>query len=177
METTKSDTVLLDEARSGDMNAFRAIVERHEGKVAGVVKGMLGDIPEASDVGQEVFIRLFESLENFKGESALSTYVVRIAINLSLNEIKRRKRKITMFESLDQAADRGAEESADLKEMLEHEIRKLEPDFRVVVTLRMVEGYSVEETAALLGIPVGTVMSRLYRAQKKLKQDCRNRTL
>lgn len=171
MEQDQADIHIIEQAQQGDMAAFRTIVERHERRVAGVVKRMLGESPEAADVGQEVFIRLYESLGKFRGESSLATYVTRIAINLSLNELKRRKRKLSRFGSIKEAEEVKHEEpSDDLKEMLHQEINRLEPDYKLVVTLRMIEGYSVEETASILNIPMGTVMSRLYRAQKILKQ-------
>lgn len=161
---------LIAEARGGDMSSFKILVERYEGKVAGIIKPMLGDTPEAVDVGQEVFIRFYETLENFKGESSLGTYLVRIAINLSLNEIKRRKRKDAVFRPLEMGSDIKSDESEyDLHEIIHHEINKLDPDFRIVVTLRMIEGYTTEETSKILHIPLGTVLSRLARAQKKLR--------
>ncbi|MFZ6002076.1 MAG: RNA polymerase sigma factor [Bacteroidota bacterium] len=171
MNAAKADSELINETLTGDMAAFRTLVERHEGKVAGVVKGLLGDVPEADDVGQEVFIRLYESLASFRGDAALGTYVTRIAINLSLNELKRQKRKATRFGSLREAEEKETASADDaLHELLHREIENLEPDYRTVVILRMIEGYSVQETAALLNVPVGTVMSRLHRAQKKLKE-------
>lgn len=171
MNAGKADSELINETLTGDMAAFRMLVERHEGKVAGVVKGLLGDVPEADDVGQEVFIRLYESLASFRGDAALGTYVTRIAINLSLNELKRQKRKATRFGSLREAEEKETASADDaLHELLHREIENLEPEYRTVVILRMIEGYSVQETAALLNVPVGTVMSRLHRAQKKLKE-------
>jgi RNA polymerase sigma-70 factor (ECF subfamily) len=164
------DEALVSASKNGDPSAFKELVERYESKVAGVVKSMLGDTTEATDVGQEVFIRFYEALDRFKGESAVSTYLVRIAINLSLNEIKRRKRKKFLFISTDAAIEVKADEgSVDLKEIVDHEISQLDADHRSVVVLRMIEGYSTEETSEILGIPLGTVLSRLSRAQKKLK--------
>ncbi len=172
---TQSDEELIQASRSGEMNAFKVLVERHESKVAAVIKGILGDTPEAVDVGQEVFIRFYESLEKFKGESALSTYLVRIAINLSLNELKKRKKHMAVFSPEKAGLQVGTgQTSADLKEAVHHEVNKLEPEFKSVVTLRMIEGFSTEETAALLSIPLGTVLSRLSRAQKKLKSALAN---
>lgn len=166
-----SDEGLIARAREGDMTAFKMLVERHEGKIAGVIKPMLGDTPQAVDVGQEVFIRFYESLEKFKGESTLSTYLVRIAINLSLNEIKKNKRKNRIFSPLEEGEKVGTDESShDIKEWVHHELDKLDPDFKIVVTLRMIEGYTTEETARILNIPLGTVLSRLARAQKKLRE-------
>jgi len=165
-----TDADLLERSRSGDASAFKQLVVRHEGRVAGVVQSMLGRTPEAEDVGQEVFIRFYQSLDKFKGDAALSTYLIRIAINLSLNEIRRRKRKNAMFGSEEEGRFAAAsEDKSDTKEMVTHELKKLDPDFQSVVTLRLIEGYSTEETSEILGIPLGTVLSRLSRAQKKLK--------
>ncbi len=170
MADQHSDEELIALARNGDRSAFKRLVERYEAKVAGIIKPMLGDVPQAADVGQEVFIRFYESLGKFKGESSLGTYLVRIAINLSLNEIKRMKRREKIFRPLEVGHHvKDDESSRDRYEMVHHEINKLDPDFRIVVTLRMIEGYSTEETSKILKIPLGTVLSRLARAQKKLR--------
>jgi RNA polymerase sigma-70 factor (ECF subfamily) len=166
----ESDDILVEQSRGGDLAAFKALVLRHEGKVAGVVRSMLGSTPEAEDVGQEVFIRFYESLEKFRGDSAVGTYLIRIAINLSLNEIKRRKRRFLFFAREEEGMNKGETDNRkDMSEMITYEFDRLDPDFRAVATLRLVEGYSTEETAGILGIPLGTVLSRLARAQKKLR--------
>ena len=166
----ESDETLVNASRNGDSASFKELVERHEGKVAGVVISMLGDAPEAVDVGQEVFIRFYEALDSFKGDSTVGTYLIRIAINLSLNEIKRRKRRKFLFMPAEAGSKVSVNEgNVDLKEIVNHEISQLDTDFKAVVVLRMIEGYSTEETAVILGIPMGTVLSRLARAQKKLK--------
>ena len=168
MEPTDED--LVERSRMGDAQAFKELVVRHEGKVAGVVQYMLGKTPEAEDVGQEVFVRFYQALDKFKGESALSTYLTRIAINLSLNEIKRRKRKNFLFTRVEEGRSvKTPDDKSDMKEIVTYELNRLDVDFQSVVTLRMIEGYSTEETAEILGIPLGTVLSRLSRAQKKLK--------
>ena len=166
----QSDEELVAGARGGDLLAFKALVQRHEGQVAVTVRSLLGTTPEAEDVGQEVFIRFYESLEKFRGDSAVSTYLIRIAINLSLNELKRRKRRFSIFSREEEGWNKGvADDRMDLNEMITHEFNRLDPDFRAVATLRLIEGYSTEETATILGIPLGTVLSRLARAQKKLR--------
>jgi RNA polymerase sigma-70 factor (ECF subfamily) len=170
MNSQTEDEQLIADARNGDMSAFKFLVQRYEGKVAGVVKSMLGDTAEAVDVGQEVFIRFYESLDKFKGSSTLGTYLIRIAINLSLNEIKRTKRKNNFFRPLEEGHQVKSEDARDdVKDLVHYEISRLDPEFRLVVTLRMIEGYSTEETAEILSIALGTVLSRLSRAQKKLK--------
>lgn len=166
----QSDEDLVKAAKNGDMRAFGVIVERNESKVAGVVKSMLGDTPEAMDVGQEAFIRFYNALENFKGQSSLSTYLLRIAINLSLNELSRRKKHNSLFRPEEAGLHVSTEHThSDLNEAVLREVDRLDADFKAVVTLRMIEGYSTEETADILKIPIGTALSRLSRAQKKLK--------
>jgi RNA polymerase sigma-70 factor, ECF subfamily len=167
---SESDDLLVKKSVKGDLVAFKTLVMRHEGKVAGVIKSMLGNTNEAADVGQEVFIRFYESLKKFRGEASVSTYLVRIAINLSLNEIKRRKRRFLFFTNEEAGSNVASkEDKKDLKEILDYEFNQLDPNFKAVATLRLVEGYSTEETAELLQIPLGTVLSRLTRAQKKLR--------
>ncbi len=180
-----SDTDLITEAKRGKQDAFRCLVERHQQRVRNTVLGMLGDTSEADDVAQEVFIRFYKSMKNFRADAQLSTYLTRIAINLCLNELKRRKKKqgkiISLFwkaagqEDLArqplQVADKSADLSRyDLQEGIEYALQRLPVEFRTVVILRLIEGYSVQETADILGIPQGTVASRLARAQLKLKE-------
>ena len=152
------------------MAAFKMLVIRHEGKVAGVVHSLLGNTPEAEDVGQEVFIRFYDALSKFRGESSVGTYLVRIAINLSLNELKRRKRNSAQYAPIESASGtRETEDKLDLREHLQYAFTQLNPEFKSVATLRLIEGYSTEETAEILGVPTGTVLSRLARAQQKLR--------
>src|SRR4030065_2495028 len=91
------DDELVKASLEGDKMAFGEIVNRYRKLVARTVKGMLGDSVYAEDIGQEVFIKLYHSLSEFRGEAKLSTYIQKIAINLTLNEIKRRKRFFSMF--------------------------------------------------------------------------------
>ncbi len=179
------DEALIAQARDGDRDAFSEIVRRHESRVAATAIGMLGNTVEADDVGQETFIRFHRALDKFRGESSVETYLTRIAINLSLNEIKRRKRwtRLSWSHSGDGETDPGTtvvpEPSVDgAEEMDEREraelvqwaIAGLAPEFRAVVVLRLLNGYSTAETAETLSIPQGTVLSRLSRAQQKLKR-------
>ena len=176
--TDLTDEKLVDLSLSGDKKAFGEIVERYQGMVARTVKGMLGDAVFAEDIGQETFIRLYNSLPEFRGEAKLSTYLNRIAINLTLNEIKRRKRTGNVVSavgpdephpSYNMAGD-DDHEKRDLRELLNKALQAIEPKFRVVVVMRLLEGYSTKETSEVLGLPVGTVLSRLSRAQEQLKK-------
>lgn len=171
---------LVRAAGKGDHRAFRILVERYQGRVAATVINMLGPGPESEDVGQDAFIRLYQALPNFRGDASVGTYVTRIAMNLSLNEIRRRKRKslfgLTRFSGDEESDKTVASLTGDSEtSSLEFQVRmralvlRLGPDHRAVVVLRWMEGYSTEETAELLGIPKGTVLSRLHRAMQEMR--------
>ena len=100
-EQMGTDHALIDQARAGDEAALRTLIERYEPQVAATVVGMLGPGDEADDVGQETFVRFYQSLDKFRGDAALGTYLTRIAINLSLNALERRKRQRWRFWSRD----------------------------------------------------------------------------
>jgi RNA polymerase sigma-70 factor (ECF subfamily) len=167
---------LVKASLSGDKNAFGEIVNRYQKMVARTVKGMLGDSVFAEDIGQEVFINLYYSLPGFRGESKLSTYIQKIAVNLTLNEIKRRKRFFSMFSHKAnnemhefEIADHDTEERKEASEIVTKALLAMDPKFRIILTMRMLQGYSTKETAEILEVPIGTVLSRLSRAQEQLR--------
>lgn len=179
--TELQDMELISKALGGDEAAFAGLVKRYEDLVAATVIGMLGRGPDADDVGQQVFISFYRAMDKFRGEAALGTFLTRIAINLSLNELKRRKRRAVLFISKpegaaepDLASDEHHAEAMETDELVAKALDKLEPKFRSVVALRMMQGYSTRETAEMLRLPVGTVLSRLSRAQDKLKMMLKN---
>jgi RNA polymerase sigma-70 factor, ECF subfamily len=167
---------LVSASLNGDKRAFGEIVNRYQRMVARTVKGMLGDSVFAEDIGQEVFIRLFYSLKEFRGESKLSTYIQKIAVNLALNEIKRRKRFFSMFSQKAnnemfefEVGDNETEERNEASEIVNKALLAMDPKFRIILTMRMLQGYSTKETAEILDLPLGTVLSRLSRAQEQLR--------
>jgi RNA polymerase sigma-70 factor (ECF subfamily) len=180
-----TDEVLLEKIRDGDEDAFRELIKKYEPRVASIVIRMLGNTPEAEDVGQDTFIRFYQSIDRFRGDSSIGTYLTRIAMNLSLNELKRRKRrKIFSLSTEDSQLDvmfyDHTGEQNETKDLVEKALKQLEPKFRAVVILRLLEGYSTAETSEILGLPTGTVLSRLARGQKKLKkifEQCMGETL
>ena len=176
MHADPSDAELLTRARNGDDQAFRLVVERYEPVVAATVIGMLGRGDDADDVGQETFIRFHRALRDFREDSSLKTYLVRIAMNLSLNALKRRRRGALRFISRDEpdvsmpeprteAIDDEGEERAMI---VRRAVEALGPRHQPVVMLRMLQNLSTRETAEALGIPEGTVLSRLSRAMREL---------
>jgi len=174
-----TDAQVIREVLDGNDSSFRTLVQRYETQVASTVIGMLGHCPESDDVGQETFIRFYNALSKFRGDSQVGTYLTRIAINLSLNELKRRKRKYGLFinhdGSMPDLADKSDHAQSGIdKELLDKALEKLEPSFKSVIVLRLIDGYSTAETAEILKLPQGTVLSRLSRAQSKLKDILNN---
>jgi RNA polymerase sigma-70 factor (ECF subfamily) len=170
------ETALVTASLSGDKRAFGEIVKRYQKMVARTVKGMLGDSAFADDIGQEVFIKLYHSLSEFRGEAKLSTYIQKIAVNLTLNEIKRRKRFFSMFSQKGnnemyefEIADQDDSERKEAAEVVNKALMAMDPKFRIILTMRMLQGYSTKETAEILDLPLGTVLSRLSRAQEQLR--------
>ncbi|HBE41412.1 MAG TPA: RNA polymerase subunit sigma-24 [Bacteroidales bacterium] len=171
------ESELIQASINGDRLAFGEIVNRYRKMVARTVKGMLGDTVFAEDIGQEVFVKLYHSLSEFRGDAKLATYIQKIAVNLTLNEIKRRKRFSSLFIQKENddiyefdVADEGHEEKRDAKEIVNKALMSLDPKFRIIVTMRMLQGYSTKETAEILDLPLGTVLSRLSRAQEQIRE-------
>lgn len=177
MHDEPPDEELLERSRRGDDHAFRRLVERYEPVVAATVIGMLGRGDDADDVGQETFIRFHRALSDFRAESSLKTYLVRIAMNLSLNALKRRRRFSLRFISRDRAEEPIAEpfvmpavvdEGEERRAIVQRAVHALNEKHRAVVVLRMLQDLSTREAATTLGIPEGTVLSRLSRAMQEL---------
>ena len=173
------DTEYVDRAKKGDRKAFRLLVDKYQQQVAVTVVSMLGPTSEVDDVVQETFIKCYQSLSRFREESSFLTYLKRIAINKSLDALRRRKRFLGRFLSRDDEGKQAPEpvfepghsyEMAEQAQLVHTAIQELAPKHRAVLVLRMIEGYSTEETAEMLNLPYGTVLSRLSRAQKKLKE-------
>ncbi len=172
------DAALVERAKLGDRKAFRELVERYQQGVALTVVSMIGRSSDVDDVVQDVFLRCYQTLDRFRGDASFATYLKKIAINKSLDVLRRRKRFFGRFLSRDDASKFVPDRASDVREEIDADERaqlvhaaidQLPPNHRAVVVLRMIEGYSTEETAQMLGLAYGTVLSRLSRAQKKLK--------
>jgi len=177
ISTLNPEEVLITALKRGDERAYSEVLNLHKQQIASTVIGMLGTVPEAEDVGQEVFIRFFRNIQNFKGEAKISTYLTRIAINLSLNELARRKRKWHFFYSGDYLEEKiinysltDSEDKDERIDLLRRAILLLDAKYREVIVLRTTQAYSFKEIAEVLKLPIGTVLTRYSRAQKKLTE-------
>ena len=171
-----TDAELVQRIRSGDDAAFRALVERHGNSLFGLAYTLLGSAADAEDVVQETFLGAFRRLGAFEGRSAVKTWLTRILLNHA-SKLRRSKRvrKAESVESPRASDDRSlrtasaataVDSRVDVMQMLD----VLSPDHRQVIVLRELEGLSYEEIAEALGVPRGTVESRLHRARQELKQ-------
>jgi len=179
--------LLLEAFRQGKPDAFDAIVRAHQNRVYAFCFRMLSDREEALDMSQEVFLSAYRKLDTFRGDSSLSTWLLRIAANRCLNRI-RQKKSIAARESQwfgagddedgtdfqppapeEHQPDRITE-TTELGSILAKALNRLNPSSRWIVMLSDVEGFSCEEIAELAEIPVGTVKSRLHRARMSLRQ-------
>lgn len=173
-------------AKRGDMDAFEALILQHEKIVYNIAFRMMDGGEDVKDMAQEVFLKVYRNLERFDGKSAFSTWIYRIAVNTCIDEIRKRKGKQTY--SLDaelededgnykkQFADEGGRPE---EEMLQKELRgevlaaleTLSPEHKAAVILRDIRGYSYEEIAEMMQMPLGTVKSRISRGRAQLKEE------
>jgi RNA polymerase sigma-70 factor, ECF subfamily len=180
------DEGLAELARAGHADVFRIIMQRYNRRLYRVARGVLGDDAEAEDVCQEAYLKAFQNLAGFRGESSLATWLTRITINEALGR-KRKRRPTVDLSSLDMIDEQpearvlifpgvraGSNPEADagraeIRQLLERAIDDLPEAFRIVFVLRDVEQMSVEETASHLQILPETVKTRLYRARRLLR--------
>jgi RNA polymerase sigma-70 factor (ECF subfamily) len=172
-----SDKELMEKVRSADTFAFTILVDRYKLKLFNLIYRMLQNKEEAEDILQETFLRVYKERESYDSAYAFSTWVYTIALNLCRNELKRRKK--FRFFGLDLIKDNreyaisAAKKSEGLSLMLEKAILSLPIKYRTAFLLRDVDEFSYEEVSKSLGIPLGTVKSRVNRARLLLRDKLR----
>jgi RNA polymerase sigma-70 factor (ECF subfamily) len=182
-----ADVDLVGQVIAGDHQAFRTLMQRHNQLLYRTVRSILKNEAEAEDAVQEAWVQAYRALHEFRGESRLATWLVRIAVNEALGRLRsaaRRAEVIPLDTTVDSATfageanmqlpeserpDRLAERS-ELRHVLEAHIDELPEAFRSVFVLRAVEEMSVDEVAAVLGIPEATVRTRHFRARSMLRE-------
>ena len=179
------EAVLVAQAREGDDKAFGELVRRYEGKIFRLAQHVTQNREDAEDVLQETFMKAYEHLDQFKGDSKFYTWIVRIAVNQALMKLRRRKsdKSVSLDETIDTGEDTLVREIAawdenpeqrfsrdELGGILDTAIESLEPPYRSVFVLRDIEELSTEETAEALNLSVPAVKSRLLRARLQLRE-------
>ena len=183
------EPAFLTRLQRREPQAFATLVRAHQHRVFGLVLRIVGDSAEAEEVAQDVFVSVFRSIDSFRGDSRLSTWIFRIAVNLSKNRLVYRRRRHADFHEpigdeqepaaspFSWAPERpdGIAEARELEQIVQAGLARLEPEHREVLVLRDVEHLSYEEIAEVLGVAEGTVKSRLFRARYALKQQIARR--
>lgn len=186
-ELSKEESqALVVAAQQGDVAAYDRLVKEYRGKLYGLIYNMTSNKEDTEDLLQEVFIKAFQSLPKFKGKSSFYTWIYRVAINRTINFVKRRKRKQAM--SLDQV-DGGIERDpayvelssrnspvrdvriGELQEKLNIALQTLSDKHRTVVVLHDIQGVPHQEIAKMLKCSEGTVRSRLFYARQHLQTE------
>jgi RNA polymerase sigma-70 factor (ECF subfamily) len=175
----------IDAARDGDTVAFERLIRRHQKSVYRSALRLLRDRDEAEEIAQEAVVRAWENLHRYRGDAPFAGWLSRIAIYLALNRLRERKKFVRPDDEerhqavLDRAEGRGL---TPLGELLKEEARaalaqamaELPDEFRVPLSLRIYDEYTYEQIAAALDLPLGTVMSRLFRARERVAQRVRS---
>ncbi|SMB92907.1 RNA polymerase, sigma-24 subunit, RpoE [Desulfonispora thiosulfatigenes DSM 11270] len=176
---------LIELSQKGNLDAFEKLIMSYERKIYVIAYRFMGNEHDAKDLTQETFIKAFKNIKSFRKESSFSTWICRIASNACKDELRKIKRK--PCDSLDEEVnvDDGyvykqiedkrptpeeIYESAELNKYLQQMLNELNSDYRMVIVLRDIEGYSYEEIAEITNVSLGTVKSRLNRARKELKE-------
>ena len=179
------DVALVERVRAGDISAYDTLVRKYERQVFRIAQHITQNREDAEDVMQDAFLKAYEKLDQFQGNSKFYTWLVRIAVNESLMRLRKRRtgKMVSIDEDLetdegtvprdlaDWAPDPEQNYSqAELGRILEKTIKGLPPGFKVVFELRDVQGLSTEDTAEALGLSVPAVKSRLLRARLQLRE-------
>ena len=184
------ERLLVRRLRDRDERAFRDLFETYGDRIFSLVLRMIGNRAEAEDLAQEVFVTVFKSIDQFRGDAKLSTWLYRVAVNHCKNRVKylarRHDRRTGVLDEVAErtAAAQGGEpvasgriaapdralEGAETERLVQAAIAELEEDHRLVIVLRDIEELSYEEIASIAGVPEGTIKSRLHRARLALKE-------
>jgi len=178
---SNTDDELVALCQQGNQRAFELLVRKYQRKIVQLVGRLVGE-GDAPDVAQETFIKAYRALNNFRGQSAFYTWLYRIGINTAKNHLVSRARRPStqdidvadaeQFGHTEQLSDIGTPEAMALSEEIKQQIYavigKLPYDLRQAITLREIDGLSYEEIAAVMGCPIGTVRSRIFRAREAI---------
>lgn len=168
------DHQLVERSRAGDVAAFEELVKRHQGRAYAIAYRMLGNREDAQEVAQEAFARAYFRLGEFRGTAQFKTWLYRILVNLATDQLRRRRPEVLQEDAVLQQVSIGENpgqnaERQELRQSIRKAVEALPPDLKTVILLREFEGLSYAEIARVIRRPVGTVMSRLFHARRRLQ--------
>jgi RNA polymerase sigma-70 factor, ECF subfamily len=181
----QADEAVVKRAQGGDSSAFEEIFKRYRHKVFSLSYRMTGNPVEAEDLCQEIFLQVIRKIGSFEGRSSFSTWLYRVATNRSRDYLRRKKRAPDIVIQDDDAQDRGIEDkgsegirgdpensaiSSEAQSLVQSALLELPMSLRVPLVLHELEDFQYQEVAGMLGLPVGTVKSRIFRARIKLAE-------
>ena len=182
MDKNDSDHVLIERAREGDKKAFELLMLKYRQRVHHLLVCVLHNAEDVLDVSQEVFTRAYQALPSFRGDSAFYTWLYRIALNSARNHMAAQARRAAVsmgdveeqFAGNEHLRDNASPENLLMRDELQRAIYEafmlLSEDMRTSIMLREVEGLSYDEIATVMGCPIGTVRSRIFRARETIEK-------
>ncbi len=163
------DERLLDAARLGDHDAFTTLLRRHDDQMRALAWSVLRDRSAMDDVLQDAYLKAYRSIDRFRGDARFSTWLHRIVYRACLDHIRRRRDLVLLGDDLDRPADSPGQTEVDERLGLQRALASLDPETAAALVLVDRDGHSYEEAGLVLGIPAGTVASRLHRGRRTLR--------
>lgn len=176
-----ADRGLVEEAAGGSREAFDELVRRYQGQIVNLARAMTNSDDQADDLAQEAFVRAWRSIGSFRADATFKTWLYGVALNVIRTHRTRRSRLLRLFSSdaggtnatrqpIERgSADDGIERPLAMRQAIDRALATLPEALREAVVLRDVQGLEYQEIAAALGVPIGTVESRIFRARKRLR--------
>lgn len=175
------NALLVMKARKGDGKALEALLKYYEKRIYNICLRMTGNEQDALDGAQESLIKIYKSVSYFRGESSFSSYVYRITVNTCIDYIRKRRGNVSIEAAMEEGIyfedkshginPENTYINTDLKNKIQKALLKLDEDHRKLIVLKDIQGFSYEEMAEILRLPMGTLKSRLFRGREKLKKE------
>ncbi|MCK9216763.1 MAG: sigma-70 family RNA polymerase sigma factor [Firmicutes bacterium] len=182
------EKLLIMKSKKGDIDAFEELIKNYEKKAYNIAYRIMNNEEDAKDMTQEALIKIYKSIKNFRQESTFSTWIYRIVTNVCLDELRKRKKSETIPLEINTEGEKGTMrfeigadeetpedlyEQVELRQVIFNMINSLKEDYRTVIILRDMQGFSYEEISIILGCSLGTIKSRINRARNALKDKLR----
>jgi len=183
------EKLLIKKSQSGDVESFELLISSYDKRAYNIAYRIMGNEEDAKDMAQEALLRVFKSLKDFKGQAAFSTWLYRIVTNVCLDELRRRKNEkyVSMDSSIhtedgelhmelcsDKETPESVYERIEQRELIRNAIREMNEDYRTVIVLRDIQGFSYDEISGMLDCSLGTVKSRINRARTMLRDKLKD---